>query len=170
MPYATIADATLLYGASYVACACDRDLDGSVDTASFEYHLQVASDQMDGYLLGRYPLPLATPPAIFVKTCVDLAIYNAAPTADVMTNDMRDRNKAALAYMHDIAANRVKLIVAPAVTEANLTRTPTMETQVDVRRMLVQGSREFKAESLRRLLSGGGGCTPNFIDDGDQRD
>jgi phage gp36-like protein len=160
----------MLYGAGFVTVACDRNVDGSLDTASFEYHLQVASDQIDGYLLGRYNLPLATPPAIFVKVCVDLAIYNACPTADVLTNEIRDRNKAALEYMRDIAANRVKLIIAPSTTEPNRAQHPQIDTQVEVRRMLVTGSREFKTESLRRLLSGGGGYVPNFIDDGDQRD
>ncbi len=167
MAYATVADAELLYGVGYVTVACDRNVDGTLDTTSFEYQLQVASDQMDGFILGRYPLPLATPPAVFVKVCVDLAIYNSCPTADVMTSLIEKRNEQALHYMRDIAANRVKLVIAPNTTAPNESRQVETVTQPTVRRTLVQGSREFKTSPLRDLLSGAGGGSgrSGFCDD-----
>jgi phage gp36-like protein len=148
--YATVAAAELLYGTAYVAVACDRNLDGTLDTTSFERHLTVASRQIDGYLLGRYPLPLATVPAHFEKLCVDIAIYNAAATADVGSVAIKERNEAALKYLELIALNKVKLEIAADTTTANESATP--QIQVSHAAAFIIGGREFSVDSLRRIL------------------
>jgi phage gp36-like protein len=148
--YATQADAELLYGVSYVAVACDRNLDGTLDASSFTLHLAVATDTMDGYLLGRYPLPLLTPPAIFKKLCVDIAIYNAVPTADVRTLEMRARYDDAIRYMELLAANKIKLKIDVDVTVANASQQSSTTSR---RQMSFDcGAREFRADNLRKIL------------------
>lgn len=118
MAYATTADAVLLYGEAQVAVLCDRNGDGVVDASSFQHHLDAAADQMDAYLMGRYPLPLDPAqweiPAYFKRLNVDIALYNAAQTDDVRTLEITKRNDAALAFMLLIAQNRVKLANVPS--------------------------------------------------------
>ena len=149
MAYATIADAELTYGVGAIAVVCDRDLSGAVDTTAFERQLDIASDQMDGYLLGRYGLPLASPPKLFTKLCVDIAVYNSALTADVRTLEMRQRYEDALAYLRDIALNKIKLVVASSATEVNQSAAADLVIH-DVE--IVEGAREFTRDALDGLL------------------
>ena len=117
--YATLAEAYELYGEVYIRRVCDRDLDDNVDTASFERHLEIGAQEMDGYLLGRYPLPLAPTyvvPSIFKKMNVDIAVYNSAPDADVRTEEMAKRYDHAIKYMTEIAHNKIKIPLALAET------------------------------------------------------
>jgi phage gp36-like protein len=127
--YATLADAQSIYGADAIAVVCDRDQDGTVDSTSFALHLTIASEQIDGYLLGRYSLPLATPPTIFKKYAVDLAIYNCALGADVRTEEMRLRRDDAISYLDGVASGRIKLIVADSTTTENKAITPQYTTR-----------------------------------------
>ncbi len=117
--YATVADAEGLCGADRIASICDRDDDGLVDTASFTRQLAVATQQMNGYLLGRYPIPLEANgyvvPDIFAKYCVDIAIYNSALDASVRSTEMRLRYEDALKYMDMIATNKIKIPLAKTV-------------------------------------------------------
>lgn len=148
--YATLAQAQALYGTSYIAVACDRDNSGAVDTDSFNKHLSTASREMDAYLLGRYPLPLATPPEHFQKLCVDIAVYNGTPTADVCSEQIKDRHKAAIEYMKLIATNKVKLELATDATAVNASQETTLQTRHTLQ--LMSGSREMRRENLRKLM------------------
>lgn len=150
MAYATVADATTIYSLAYITPICDRDIDGTLDTASFEMHLDIATDQIDSYLLGRYPLPLATPPAIFKKLCVDIACYNAAPTQDVLSTEMKDRAKAATDWLELVAANRIKLKIDVDTTTANLSVAPSVSPAKTSTHLT--GAREFTTQNLRRIL------------------
>lgn len=70
---------------------------GVIDAATVDGALVNASAQIDGYLGGRYDLPLATVPGILVKICVDIAIYNLyalghgppESRSDIYANDIR---------------------------------------------------------------------------------
>lgn len=110
--YATIEDAIAIYGEPYVSVLCDRDDNGLPDRTALTRHLEIATSHMDGYLLGHYPLPLANPPAHFVKLCVDIALYNAAPTQDVRTDELRQRAEDATRYLELLAAGKVRLETA----------------------------------------------------------
>jgi phage gp36-like protein len=148
--YATSAQAITLYGEDYIAICCDRDEDGTLDTASFDAHLQVASDEIDAYLLGRYDLPLASPPAHFQKLCTDIAVYNAAPTADVRTDEMKTRYEAAIRFMELVASNRVKLKTDTDTTEANESVTPQIQTKSSI--VPLNCDRQMRRDKLRSLL------------------
>jgi phage gp36-like protein len=150
--YATLADAEELYGSAYVAVACDRDNDGSVDPTSFAKHLEIASREINAYLLGRYPLPLATPPEHFKKLCTDIAIYNAAPTADVRTVEMKDRYDSAIRYLEKVAENRIKLETQTDGTEINASKEATTTTNRSVSIQVSEGSRVMTRKRLGRLM------------------
>lgn len=142
-------DAIAIYGAAQIIVVCDRDLNGVLDQTSFELHLDMATNEMNAYLLGRYPLPLASPPAYFKKLCVDIARYNATPTADTLTTEIKDRRDAAHAMMRDIAKNLIKLETGDQVTTANISATPQHRTGVQV---FDAGARTFTECNLKSVL------------------
>lgn len=148
--YATVAQATDLYGLAYLTIVCDRNGDGTLDTASFEKHLNVATRQMNAYLLGRYSLPLATPPEHFQKVCTDIAVYNAAPGADVRTVEMKDRYIEAIKFMELIATGKVKLEVAADTTAANVSVTAQVQTKSTIE--IISDDRQFRRDSLKGLM------------------
>lgn len=148
--YATLADAQLIYGASAIAVCCDRDLDGNVDVTGFNEQLAIASRQIDSYLLGRYPLPLATPPEHFKKLCTDIAVYNASVAADVRTDEHRRRYEDAIKYMELIAANKVKLETSADLTLPNESVSSTMS--IGRQNVFAAHEREFTMNSLRRIV------------------
>lgn len=149
MAYATYADAVAIYGESYVTVLSDRDGEGLADELSLERHFQIASDQMDGYMLGRYPLPLPIVPSNFVKVCVDLALYNAAPTQDVRTEELRARYEDAVRYLEMIAANKVRLAISPDIIADNT----AVSTTLDVGGATVlPGVRGFDPRVMRSIL------------------
>ncbi len=150
MAYATSAQAIELYGEAYVIIACDRDGDGVLDTASFDKNLEIATRQMNMYLLGRYALPLATPPEHFQQICTDIAIYNAAPSADVRTKEITKRFDAAITVMEQIASNKIKLELATDTTGANATQTPTVTTKTQIQ-ITAGDARQFNRDSFKKL-------------------
>lgn len=150
MAYATVTQATDLYGTAYITIACDRDGNGTLDTTSFEKHLATASKQIDAYLLGRYALPLSSPPEYFQKLAVDIAVYNACPTADVRTVEMTDRYKEAIRYLEMIAQNKIKLETSTNTTEANASASSSIETKTTIE--IVSDDRQFRRDNLKQLL------------------
>lgn len=157
--YATVTEAEGFYGARLISSVCDRDDDGVVDTASFERQLAVATQQMDGYLLGRYPLPLSPTylvPDIFAKVCTDIAVYNSAHDGAVRSAEMRLRFEDAIAYMTKIARNEIKLPLAkPATADDPMTViNKSQEASTTAGRAILATCpyRQFTPENLRRIL------------------
>ena len=152
MAYATVSDATTLYGSDYVITSCDRDNSGTLDTASFEMWLDVASDEIDGYFYGHYDLPLANVPRCLIKYCVDIAIFHASADAGPASNNKKERYAAALTYLQAVAAGTIRLIreqVPSAGANApNSAIIVTAETQVDE---LECGSRRFTRDKMQDL-------------------
>lgn len=150
MPYATAAQAIALYGTDYIAVACDRDNDGSLDTASFDKWLEVATRKINGYLLGRYNLPLATPPEYFQELCTDIAVYKAAATADVMTEIIKDRYEEAIDYLKMIACGKIKLETATDTTEAAHNTAAQVQTRTQL--SITGDARQFRRDDARKLI------------------
>lgn len=148
MSYATRELAELQYGTTTVALACTHE--GAADYAAFDRHLQVATDEIDGYLLGRYELPLATPPAIFASLCVDIALYRASLNADVRTDEMRKRYDDALEYLRAIAVGKIKLKIDVDTTEVN----QSQQARVVEGRSITttEYARYFTPENVRGVL------------------
>lgn len=88
---------------------------GLVDRGVAQKALDDATAEIDGYLAGRYALPLATPPAVLRVHCVSLAHYRLLGSAadEVTLADV----KALRAWLARIADGAVALF-APTDTPA----------------------------------------------------
>ena len=81
---------------------------GLVDQAVAQKALDDASGEIDGYLVGRYTLPLATPPAVLRVHCITIAHYRLlGERADEVT---REAYKAACAFLASVAKGDFPLL------------------------------------------------------------
>lgn len=85
MPYATVNDMLLRFGPGEILQLSDIGVPrtGAVDQAVVHRALEDASSWIDGYLVGRYPLPLTVPsaqPALRLHCC-NVARYLLMTTA-----------------------------------------------------------------------------------------
>lgn len=77
-----------------------------------------ASAEIDGYLVGRYALPLDPIPAVLAKFCADLAAYAIIGTRRLDEEKDKDfvrRAETARAYLTKVAEGKIAL-TAPAVS------------------------------------------------------
>ncbi len=145
------------YGLEYVTVSCDRNRDGTIDSAAFALALDIATAKINSALLGRVPLPLAEVPLDVKIYCVDLAIYDMCPSASVRTEEKTKRYDAAQSWLKRVADNKIKLAIGGSAAPApaagpHLTASPeTVESvaQIDEIR---EGARDYTRESLKGLL------------------
>lgn len=103
MSYATLNDATQLYGEDYVLTSVVR-IEGEPDTDSFTRALAKASSEIDSYLSTRYDVPIDPVPPLLVQYTVDIAIYrcSSAPGAG-LSEEKRVRYDDALKWLRDVS-------------------------------------------------------------------
>jgi len=151
MAYATEADATGLYGTDYVTTSCDRDIDGTLDSAAFALALDYATNEINGYLASRYSLPFDTDPPQLKKLCIDMAIYHASAGAPVQTEQKTKRYEYAVEYLCQVAKGKIALVpddVAPDPVQ-NEVRSADLDVADDI--SFRAGARIFTPTSLKRL-------------------
>ncbi|WP_028468430.1 gp436 family protein [Neptunomonas japonica] len=74
--YAVKADMTTRFGEEELILLTDHDADaGVINDAVLDQALADASAEIDGYLGGRYTLPLPTIPAVLTRISCDIARY-----------------------------------------------------------------------------------------------
>lgn len=111
--YATEQDIIDRYSEDQLLIAFDRDGDGMVDLDSdgnsvAEKALADASEEIDGYLAGRYALPLVTAPKILTFMAVDIALYKGS-VGMAQTEEKRIRYKDAVAFLTKVAEGKISL-------------------------------------------------------------
>lgn len=84
---------------------------GSVDDDIVDESIDDADDEIDGYLGGRYTVPLSAPvPGMISKISVDIAIYNLyARRADSIPEIRKERYENAIAFLKKVAEGRISL-------------------------------------------------------------
>lgn len=117
--YATLTNATDLYGDAYVETSVSRDEGTSDLTTAFEKGIAAATSEMDSYLATRYTVPLEEPvPQIVNRFCVDIAIYICSADAGVLTDEKTKRYERAIAWLKDVAKAVANLPIEPPSTDA----------------------------------------------------
>ncbi len=114
--YATVQDIIDRYSEDQLVIVFDRDGDGVVDVNGAEENvaekaLADASEEIDGYLAGRYSLPLSTVPKILVFFCVDIAMYKGS-VETVVSEEKRTRYKDAIAFLMMVAQGKIQLFAS----------------------------------------------------------
>ena len=110
MSYATVQDLQDRLGTPRLVQLTDLTdpPSGAVGLVAAQKALDDATAEIDGYLVGRLALPLASPPAVLTVHCVTLAHYRLlGAAADEVT---REAYKAALKYLEGVARGDILLL------------------------------------------------------------
>lgn len=86
MPYVTKQDLIDRFGETEVARLSDRSMQGITDDAVLDQVIGDADAEIDGYLAGRYRLPLASVPVLLKRIAGNLVrfyLYTTAAPEDV---------------------------------------------------------------------------------------
>lgn len=136
MTYATIDNMIARFGANELLQLSDRDLTGERDDAVLQGALVSASGEIDGYLAGRYAIPLASVTPIITDYCCDIARYRLCGSGALLTDDVRSRYRDAIRYLEKAADGKVTI----GNTAAGATIEPNQSVQFNV------GSRVFSRD------------------------
>ena len=115
MAYSTQADIELHFLTSELITLTDDEEIGEVSTARVAAAITAADDLIDGYLRGRYDVPLTAPVPGLVNRCsVDLAIYNLYNRKRFLKvpEDLDKTYERCIALLKDIQRGTVLLDVA----------------------------------------------------------
>lgn len=107
--YATRDDMVKRFGEKEVIVLTDREYTGQIDDVVLTEALASAGVEIDGYIGGRYPLPLETPPKILCGYTCDIARYRLCGSGTRMTDDIRDRYRDAVRFLELAATGKVTL-------------------------------------------------------------
>lgn len=119
MDYCTQAQLEERYGTALLVEISDRaDVPtGTIDAALVARAIADAGALIDGYLAGRYALPLAAVPPLVADLCQRIAIYYAH--SNVASEKIAEDYRAALRQLKDIASGVVKLDAGGAEPEGS---------------------------------------------------
>jgi phage gp36-like protein len=109
MSYATGQDLIDRFGEQEVINLTDRDRLGVVDATVASQALVATADEIDGYLAGRYSLPLQPVPRVLIGVACDIARYRLCGAEVNVTEDIRSRYKDAVRFLEHVAAGRISL-------------------------------------------------------------
>lgn len=109
MSYATLEQLTTRFGEALLLQLTDRATPpaGAIDADVVARALADTDAAIDGYLAGRYALPLAATPALLVPIALALAIYALHPFTP--EQKIADDYKAAVADLDRIAKGVIRL-------------------------------------------------------------
>ncbi|MDH5525215.1 MAG: DUF1320 domain-containing protein [Desulfobulbaceae bacterium] len=106
--YATQQDIVDRYGEDELYVVFDRDGDGVLDANAIDQALSDATEEINGYLAGRYSIPLATVPGNLKTLCIDIALYKGS-SSTALTEEKRQRYEDAVKYLTKVAEGKVSL-------------------------------------------------------------
>ena len=109
MSYATSADLLTRFGEGELLRLAMTP-SGELDQATLQLALDDASALIDGYLAGRYPLPLAHIPSALVPICADIARHRLY--GEQAPEQIAKRNEAALAFLKSVGKGELALGLA----------------------------------------------------------
>lgn len=122
MAYATLQDMIDRFGETELAQLSDRSGQAvAVDPLVLDAKLADADAEIDGYLVQRYTLPLASVPPVLKRVATDIARYHLYD--DRATEQVTTRYKDAIAFLKDVAKGNAGIGVdqggdTPATTGA----------------------------------------------------
>ena len=116
--YCTLADMQARFDNRTLVQLTDRPADDTVLPATtitesvLDQAIADASATIEGYIGVVQPLPLAELPAVLVQHACNLTLYNLY--RDATPDQVVKRHDAAIAFLRDVAARKVRLLPAEA--------------------------------------------------------
>lgn len=107
MPYATLQHLVERFGEDELIRLSDRAGSGAIDAGVVDGKLADADAEIDGYLAGRYTLPLATVPVALRRIGCDIARYHLYD--DRVTEAVQKRYDDAIKFLRMVAKGEVQL-------------------------------------------------------------
>ncbi|WP_278404858.1 gp436 family protein [Pseudoalteromonas ruthenica] len=109
MAYATVADMLERFDKRDMVILTAREASNpdEVNVSVLEQALSDASAEIDGYLAGRYSMPLASVPTILVSHCCDIARYRLG--SDHAPEVVKERYENALKFLRDVGKGVLSL-------------------------------------------------------------
>lgn len=107
--YCTIADITddmTLASASKLSNDADPS---SLNKRLIEQYITDASDAINGYLRGRYPLPLSKSHIILKKLCIDLVKYELYKRRGKLNDDLNNLYKDSISTLGKLQKGQITL-------------------------------------------------------------
>lgn len=124
MPYATQQNMIDRFGNEELIELTDRDHTGAIDATVLNQAIKDASGVVDGYLSGRYSIPLITVPPIIERITCDLARYFLYD--DAATEHVQKNHDTAISYLKDASRGNVDLGVDDTGSAPQTNNTATM--------------------------------------------
>lgn len=107
MNYCTQQDLVTRFGEAEIRQLSDHGGTGEINTEVVAQAIADATAEIDGYLAGRYALPLANIPELLRLYACDIARYRLFE--DGAYEQVVDRYNNALRFLRDVAAGRMQL-------------------------------------------------------------
>jgi phage gp36-like protein len=141
MPYATAADLKARYPEKDLRELTDENAT-VIDDDRLDGALADASDRIDGYLIGRYAVPLVKPPRVLTEHACIIAMYRLQSlrpqsVSEVARKDYEDT----IRYLEKVGEGKVQLSLA-------VDDTPAVQTDGPI---VVTGTRQFTRDALRGM-------------------
>ncbi len=125
MSYSTQAALIERFGSAEIQQISDINQTGAIDAGRVTQYLADASTLIDGYISGRYalPIPAGNIPSVLEKLCGDLTRYMMAKRP---TEEMRSRYTDAISLLKSVANGQFDLGLDPTGKPAVDTSGPTI--------------------------------------------
>lgn len=107
MAYCTETDLVTRFGEAEIIQLTDREAYGEINASVLERAIIDAAAEIDGFLAGRYTLPLAAVPINLTRIACDIARYYLYENA--ATQIVIDRYAAATRYLELVAKGSITL-------------------------------------------------------------
>lgn len=107
MPYTTQQNLVDRFGEAEMIQLTDRENTGSIDADVLTQAIADADAEIDGYLAGRYQLPIAVVPGILTIYAGDIARYRLYD--DGATDEIRRRYEDAMKFLRLVSEGKVRL-------------------------------------------------------------
>lgn len=124
--YATSADMIARFSEQQLKEVTDPDVE-TIRTDALDRALEDATDEIDGYLEGRYRLPLQDPPRGLRIIACNIAMYRLLTLRQIdVMEDQRKRYEDAVKFLRGVAAGDINLGLTPADQTVQPAGGPTM--------------------------------------------
>jgi phage gp36-like protein len=119
--YASVSDMTARFGETQILRLSNPEdrVTEVIDNVRVDRHLADATEVINGYIRGRYAVPLVSPPADIVRATCIIALHDLAQGERTSpTEEMEKNYKSIITWLEQIAKELIN-IDAPAAVSAN---------------------------------------------------